>query len=169
MQKPEVKLKNCLSWKKPPIKIALPSPQLADSFDAKSRNAIRTMDMLRRDGNTEWTLDTSYYARYFAVYSILAKLGVQCNDHQCTIALFAYLFRDKNLKTLVDELDRSRRHRVEAQYYPLVKVFDLDEIAQETKNFVLSVQELVDSLDSGQLRELRAQVEELRNALDRKE
>ena len=63
-------------------------------------------------------VSASYYARYFAVYALMAKIGVKCEIHDCTIALFAYLFKDSVPRNFIKEFKQSKDDRVDMQYYP---------------------------------------------------
>lgn len=36
---------------------------------------------------TDWITTTAYYARYFALYALLMKIGVKSEIHDCTIAI----------------------------------------------------------------------------------
>jgi uncharacterized protein (UPF0332 family) len=56
----------------------------------------------------EWTVSASYYAKYFSVYALLSKIGVRCEIHDCTIALFGYLFSSAGYDHLVRELKQCR-------------------------------------------------------------
>ena len=89
--------KDYLSWcagKDKGIKLVAPSENLVRAYLEKSRTAIKSMELNANAGITEWAVSASYYARYFAVYALMSKIGVKCEIHDCTIALFAYLFGD---------------------------------------------------------------------------
>jgi len=71
-----------------------PSESLVKAYLQKSRNALKSMEVNAQAGLGEWAVSESYYAKYFAVYSLLSKIGIKCEIHDCTIAMFEYLFRD---------------------------------------------------------------------------
>ncbi len=75
------------------------------------------MEVNAREGIQEWAVSAGYYARYFAVYALLQKIGVKAEIHDCTIALFNYLFHDEISPRLVEELKRAKEERIETQYY----------------------------------------------------
>ena len=56
------------------------------------------MEINAQAGLIEWAVSASYYAEYFEVYSLLSKIGVKCEIHDCTIALFDYLFSERFAK-----------------------------------------------------------------------
>jgi len=143
------------------IALVKPSENLMRAYLQKSRNAIKAMEVNAEAGIIDWAVSASYYAKYFAVYSLLAKIGVKCEIHDCTIALFEYLFRDAVPRQLIRELRRSKEDRVEAQYYPLVEEVRLEQMMSRTKSFVLDTGEIVDGLDSESIARLRSRVKDL--------
>jgi len=52
----------------------------------KSNEALKSMDVNAKAGISEWTISTSYYAKYFAIYALLSRIGIKCEIHDCTIA-----------------------------------------------------------------------------------
>jgi len=102
----------CLKQRKG-IRSLKPSENLVKAYLAKSRNALKSMDVNAREGISEWAVSASYYAKYFAVYALLAKIGVRCEIHDCTIALFEYLFGNVVPSGLIQELRDSKEDRVE--------------------------------------------------------
>jgi len=143
------------------IAIVKPSENLVRAYLQKSRNAIKSMEVNAEASIIDWAVSASYYAKYFAVYSLLAKIGVKCEIHDCTIALFEYLFRDTVPRQLIRELRRSKENRVEAQYYPLVEEVHLEQMMSRTKSFVLDIGETMDGLDSESIARLRSRVKDL--------
>jgi len=143
------------------IAIVKPSENLVRAYLQKSRNAIKSMEVNAEASIIDWAVSASYYAKYFAVYSLLAKIGVKCEIHDCTIALFEYLFRDTVPRQLIRELRHSKEDRVEAQYYPLVEEVRLEQMMSRTKSFVLDIGEIMDGLDSESIARLRSRVKDL--------
>lgn len=94
----------------------------------------------------DWAVSASYYAKYFAVYALFWKLGVKCEIHECTIALFEYLFRGKVSDDLIKELRVS---------------VDLDKVTEQTTAFVLKIEELIDSLDQSTVAGLQNELRKL--------
>jgi uncharacterized protein (UPF0332 family) len=94
----------------------------------------------------EWTVSAIYCAKYFAVYALLAKIGVKCEIQDCTIVLFGFLFRAAQFHGLVRELGQSKEDRVDVQYYSREVKTNLHDIKQQTKQFVVQIEELIDGL-----------------------
>lgn len=150
----------CLSQNKG-IRLVKPSSNLLKAYLKKAGDALRSMDVNAKAGITEWAVSASYYARYFAVYALFQKIGVKCEIHDCTIALFEYLFGDSVPSQLIHELQQSKEYRIEAQYYTQEVKVDLDQMISETKNFVLEVEKIIDSLNPERITHLQNRLNEL--------
>ena len=139
-------LKRC--WKQSHgISLVRPSNNLVQAYVRKSRNAVKSMELNFKEGITEWGISASYYARYFAVYALLQRLGIKSEIHDCTIALFKDLFRNMVPKDLISEFERAKADRVEAQYYTEQLVVNTEKIIEDTKNFVLEIERISDGLN----------------------
>lgn len=137
------------------IRLAAPSDNLMKAYLGKSHNALKSMEVNARAGIAEWTVSASYYAKYFAVYALLAKIGVKCEIHDCTIALFGYLFSAAGFHHLVRELRQSKDDRVDVQYYSRQIKVNLDDLMRKTNRFVLQIEEIVDGLNAGRIAQLQ--------------
>ncbi len=146
------------------ITLVKPSENLAKAYLGKSRNALKSMGINAKEGIVEWAMSASYYARYFVIYGLLAKIGVKCEIHDCTIALFEFLFGNTVSTHLIQELRDSKRDRVEAQYYPVAMKVDLDKVMSETRTFVLEIERILDGLNSQEILRLQRELRKLRTA-----
>lgn len=140
-------LRWCLNQSKG-IRIVKPSENLVRAYSAKSRNALKSMEINANAGLDDWAVSTSYYAKYLAVYALLAKIGAKCEIHDCTIALFEHLFGNSVPKELIEELKRSKEDRIETQYYTQEIDVDLEQLVKKTKKFVLDIEQIADGLNS---------------------
>jgi len=146
------------------IRLVKPSENLVRAYLEKSRNALKSMEVNAKAGILEWAVSASYYAKYFSVYALLSKIGVKCEIHDCTIALFNHLFIDSVSPQLVQELRQSKESRIEMQYYTREIRVNLDQIVNQTKNFVLKIEEIIDSLNSERTTLLKNKLKELISA-----
>ena len=105
-------------------------------------------------------VSAGYYARYFAVYALMSKIGVKCEIHDCTIALFAYLFKDSVPRHFLMEFRQSKDDRVELQYYPKKIKINIGHLTDQTKSFVLEIEELIDRLNTEKIDALQDRVRE---------
>ena len=137
----------CLKQRKG-ISIVKPSENLVRAYLKKTGDSLKSMEINAGAGLSDWAVSTSYYAKYFAVYALLSKIGAKCEIHDCTIALFEHLFGDSVPKELIEELKRSKEDRVETQYYTREMNVDLEKLINKTRQFVLEIEKIIDGLNS---------------------
>jgi len=143
------------------IRLVKPSENLVKAYLRKARSALKSMEVNAEAGITEWAVSASYYAKYFAVYALLQKIGIKCEIHDCTITLFDHLFGDSIPKLLTQELRRSKEDRIEMQYYTQEIKMDLKQLMNQTKNFVLEIEKVMDGLNTERIVLLQKKLREL--------
>jgi len=73
------------------IRIVEPNINLSEDY---IRSAEETLVLLKdvKDKSNMWAATMKYYCEYFAVYSLLIRIGLKCEIHDCTIKkCFLYL------------------------------------------------------------------------------
>lgn len=146
------------------IRLVKPSRNLVRAYLGKSRNALKSMEVNAGAGIVEWAVAASYYAKYFSVYALLSKIGVKCEIHDCTIALFNYLFSDEVSSQIFQELQQSKEDRIEMQYYTREIKVNTEQLSSQTKNFVLEIEKMIDGLNSERIVLLQNKLKELMTA-----
>jgi uncharacterized protein (UPF0332 family) len=89
----------CLKQKRG-IRIIEPNSNLAKAYLRKALSALNTMTAAVNIDETDWILTTAYYARYFALYTLLTKIGVKSEIHDCSINLAEFLAENGILSPL---------------------------------------------------------------------
>jgi len=143
------------------IRLVKPSDNLVKAYLEKSRNALKSMEINAQASLVEWAVSASYYAKYFAVYALLSKIGVKCEIHDCTITLFEHLFCDSVPRKIIKDLRNSKEDRVETQYYTHEISVDLEQVKKKTKKFVLEIENVIDGLNSEKIEELQKRLKVL--------
>ncbi|MCW4022059.1 MAG: HEPN domain-containing protein [Candidatus Bathyarchaeota archaeon] len=160
MQNPKQRLNWCLKQPKG-IRLVTPSENLAKAYHKKAENALKSMEINAQAGLTDWAVSASYYAKYFAAYSSLSKIGVKSEIHDCTITLFEHIFCDSISSELLKDLRNSKKDRVEMQYYTQEIQVDLKQIIKKTKKFVLEIEKIIDDLTTEKITELQNKLKNL--------
>ena len=134
--------------------------QLIEPNDNLSREYIQTaeetLDVLKdiKNKSKVWLATTKYYCEYFAVYSVLMKIGIKCEIHDCTIALCSILERKKILPLGSSEmLEKDKQLRIDNQYY--LKNRDVPLNYNELLNFVLKVKDINNKLTQEEIKKAR--------------
>ncbi len=131
---------------------------LARVYLRKSRSALNMLGAAMEKKEYEWILDTSYYAKYFAVYALFMKAGIKCEIHDCTISVLKKLFIEEKIipYEIYDELCKSKELRVGALYYN--KDFGAEQIflrAEATADFCLKVEEIIQNISEEDIKKVR--------------
>ena len=138
------------------LKLVEPNQNLAQVYLRKSRSALNMLNSALEKHENEWVLDTSYYARYFAVYALFMQAGLKSEIHDCTILGFKRLFSGLIDPALHLELEESREMRVKAIYYD--ESFGNEAIIKMAKNaprFCLRMEQVLRGLTDAQIDALR--------------
>jgi hypothetical protein len=103
-----------ISWckkQKKGIELVEPNENLCEAYFEESMNTLR----LIKGEKNKWELIMAYYSCYNALYSILMKLGIKCEIHDCTINLMKIIdgFNVQDIEFISDLKIR----RIRAQYY----------------------------------------------------
>lgn len=151
------KLKWCLKQKKG-IKLIEPSQNLCEAYLQKAKEALEATVINSKAGLISWAISASYYAKYFSVYALLSKIGIKSEIHECTIAIFEFLFSDEIEKELISDLKHSKEQRIETQYYVEKRSVDTKVLIENTRNFVLKIEELIDKTKKEEIEKLRKKI-----------
>jgi len=105
-----------------------------------------------------WLATTKYYIKYFAAYSLLMKIGIKCEVHDCTIALVKFLEDEGVIERGISEmLEKDKELRIDNQYYLKNKPVNIN--FDELTDFILSIKEILDSLKPDKIKELREKIQ----------
>lgn len=122
------------------IKLIKPNDNL---FQEYIQTAEETLDILKSiEGKSKvWLATTKYYCEYFAIYSLLMKIGIKCEIHDCTISLCKLLedmeILPEGYRTI---LEKDKQLRIDNQYYLKNKDVPLD--YDKIVEFVITIKNL---------------------------
>ena len=97
---------------------------------------------------------TKYYIEYFAFYSVLMKIGIKCEIHDCTISLADFLEKENIIQRGTAKiLEEDKNLRIDNQYYLKNRPVDLN--FDKISEFIVSIKETLDKLNKEKIEELR--------------
>jgi len=109
----------------------------------------------------DWITTTAYYARYFALYALLMKIGIKSEIHDCSIAIAGLLTKNGILReSLASDLLNSKQARIDIQYY-VERELDQTSIRKDVenaRNFVLELEKVIENLTTDRIEKVRAQM-----------
>jgi uncharacterized protein (UPF0332 family) len=156
----------CLKQKRG-IRIIEPNTNLAKAYMKKAQSALNIMAAAVEIREADWIATTAYYARYFALYALLMKMGIKSEIHDCTLNVARLLCKRGIIaQLLVDDIDLAKEARIENQYY-VEREQDFRSLSQNVKaarSFVLDIQKVLDDLKFQQINDVREDLKRLRDA-----
>jgi uncharacterized protein (UPF0332 family) len=142
-----------------------PNENLAKAYLKKAISALNTMNAALEIRETDWITTTAYYARYFALYALLMKMGIKSEIHDCSIAV-ARLLTEKGLlrEGLASDISDSKQARIDIQYY-VERELDQASIRKDVenaRNFVLELEKVIENITTDKIEKIRAQMKALK-------
>lgn len=156
-----------LSWclQKDQIEFDSPNEMLSEDYLDKAREALEVADLLEENGYYDWTVTTSYYARYFSLTALLRRCGIVVDNHSCAITLleFAFVENEELGKDILNSIRRGKRNRIEKQY-GITRTTDTTAEKQRERaiEFVTEITGYMEGLSQGVINKVRENVKKLR-------
>lgn len=155
---------NKINWckkQKDGIKIQEPNVNLSQEYYRNAEESLKVLKSIKETKSNMWLATTKYYIEYFAVYSILMKLGIKCEIHDCTISLIQFLEGEEIVeKGITKTLENDKALRIDNQYYLKNKPVNID--FDKLSDFLLSIRKSLDQLNGDKIEELRKKIQDYR-------
>ena len=136
------------------IKLTEPSNNLSEEYYKTAEESLKVLKNIQAIESKVWSATTKYYIEYFAFYSVLMKIGIKCEIHDCTIALAEFFEKEKIIpKGISKTLEEDKELRIDNQYYLKNRPVDID--FDKISGFIISIKETLDSLNKEKIEELR--------------
>ena len=97
-------------------RITKPNGNLSDAYIKKSRNDLMVLRSMP-ESDMEWKAVTAYYARYHMLTALLAKIGIECKDHNCSIDIAEHILTGTLDRKIFLDIRAAKNHRINLQYY----------------------------------------------------
>jgi len=128
-------------------------------FSEYIKTAEESLDVLKSIKNKSkvWMATTKYYCEYFAIYSLLMKIGIKCEIHDCTIALCKLLEELKIVpEGYTNVLEEDKKLRIDNQYY--LKNREVPINYDKIVEFVMSIKNIAIKLTESEIGRVREKV-----------
>lgn len=137
------------------IELVEPSDNLREAYIIKAEEALTT---LRTSKIRDWQITTAYYTIYHSIYSLLMKIGIKCEIHQCTIEFAKRFLKDKFLPEDFELIEKAFSARIDSQYYVNREVPDqnYEIIMKKTPAFLVKCKNIV--LEQKEINNIRDKV-----------
>jgi uncharacterized protein (UPF0332 family) len=108
------------------VGLARPSTEISEAFQKKSHRYLATSRLLVDNNRFEESVTLSYYSMYYALLSLLWKVGIKSESHNASISVLRKVFRMDESK-----IKEAKATRVEVQYF-----VDQDVTAQDARELL---------------------------------
>jgi uncharacterized protein (UPF0332 family) len=138
------------------IKLVEPNDNL---FEEYIQTAEESLDILKsiKGKSKVWVATTKYYTEYFAFYSMLMKVGIKCEIHDCTIALCRLLEEMEVIPLGYSKiLEEDKQLRIDNQYY--LKNRDVPFDYNDVVEFVATIKNIAIKLTSEDIQKVREKI-----------
>ena len=141
------------------IKIEEPNNNLCNVYIKKAKSALNMLSSASEKDEIDWIATTAYYARYFAFYALLQKVGIKSEIHDCTISLMHFLLVEEKFIDgyFHNDLQLAKELRVDTQYY-VAEELDLEKLKKDSetaRDFVLEMEKIIENLTEQDIKKLR--------------
>jgi len=142
------------------IKLIKPNENLSNEFYENAEESLKVLRSINETKSNMWLATTKYYLEYFAVYSVLMKIGIKCEIHDCTIALVKF-FEDEGIfdEDISQILDNDKELRIDNQYYLKNKKVDID--FDKLSDFLILIKDALRRLSDDKIEDLRRKIDNL--------
>ena len=142
------------------IKIQEPNDNLSDEYYRTAEESMKVLQKIKETQSNMWMATTKYYIEYFAFYSILMKLGIKCEIHDCSIAL-ANLLEKENIieKGTAKILEDDKELRIDNQYYLKNRPVKID--IKKMSDYLISMKGSIGKLDKDTIDKVREAIKKI--------
>lgn len=142
------------------IKMQEPNDNLSQEYYKNAEESMKVLRSIKETKSNMWFATTKYYIEYFAVYSVLMKIGIKCEIHDCTIALVNFLENERIIEKGTSKiLEDDKELRIDNQYYLKNKPVNIS--FEWLSSFMLTIKKLLDELNEDKIKELRRRIKDL--------
>ncbi len=145
------------------IELVEPSDNLSKAYIKKSEDALKASSVL--NDNRDWEISSGYYAMYFALYAILMKLGVKCENHSCTIEFMKEFLLEYFTEEDIRLIKNSMVLRIDAQYYTNKEISEIKykRMINEAPGFLVKCKDTITRLNEEKINAIRKKLRLLQN------
>ncbi len=141
------------------IELIEPNDNLSKEYIDNAEETLLILKAIKGKSNM-WIATTKYYFEYFTVYSVLMKLGIKSEIHECTISLCGFLENEGVFKKGVfARLTKDKVLRIKNQYY--LKNIPVDADYDELFEFLLEIKDTLEKMTYEKICSIRSKVKEI--------
>jgi len=139
------------------IRLVEPNDNLSSEYYMNAEESMKVLRSIKGTKSNMWLATTKYYIEYFAAYSVLMKIGIKCEIHDCTIAVIELLEAEGLIVyRLAKVLEADKELRIDNQYYLKNRHVEID--FEKLSQLIISVRKTLDKLDDDTINHIREKI-----------
>jgi len=130
--------------------------------DSYMKMAEESLKIIRKTEDSRlWLASTSYYTAYYALYSLMMRIGVKSEIHKCSIEFMKKFLTEFYDREDINLIESAFDLRNDLQYYPdrLVNESQLRFIKNRVSDFLVKTKEILVKLNEKQIDKTRKLLE----------
>ena len=140
------------------IKLIEPNNNLCKEYIQTAEETLEVLKTIQGKSKI-WLATTKYYCEYFAIYSVLMKIGIKSEIHDCTIVISAILEHENIIANNYTKiLEDDKQLRIDNQYY--LKNKEVPVNYDKIVEFVLTLKNIGNKLTSDDVEKIRKIISE---------
>ena len=130
------------------LKIIEHNTNVKDSYIEKSKNSLKSAEILLEKELIENSIPMAYYSMYNMLTALLYYLGIKCENHSASIIILKELFGIDNSK-----IEFAKTERVDKQYYIDFKITkeEVESLIKSAVEFNSILYDFIEKLTSKQI------------------
>lgn len=147
------------------LELITPNENMSISY---LKMAEESMVMIKKNEESRiWSTSTSYYTMYYCLYSLMMKLGIKCEIHQCSIEFMKHFLNDFYSGEEIDLIKTAFEIRNSLQYYPdkLIDESKIELIKKGSVDFFVKTKTILAMINEKRSKEVRKLISEGINEL----
>ena len=130
------------------LKIIEPNSNVKESYIEKSKNSLKSAEILLEKELIENSVPMAYYSMYNMLTALLYYLGIKCENHSASIIILKELFGIDNSK-----IEFAKTERVDKQYYIDFKITkeEVESLIKSAVKFNSILYDYIEKLTSKQI------------------
>lgn len=148
-----------ISWckrQKKGIKVIMPSKDLSRNYINLAKRSLVTMNR-EKSKNILFSVSAGYYAMYYSLYSVMMKLGIKCDFHECSVRFMKIFLGDFYLKKNLNQIKLSfeLKNSTQSSIDKKISKKEIDNLVKDANDFVERSKKVLSLLNEDKISEIR--------------
>jgi len=140
------------------LELIEPNNNISHSYIKMAEESIIALNQLTQ--SRIWTATATYYIFYYSLYSLMMRIGIKCEIHNCSLLYMKQFFNQFYNKKDMEMIKKAFSARIDLQYYADRPVDDqiIEETKKYCKDFYIKTKDILSKITEKQINEMREQL-----------